>query len=246
MNVTESLNIINETRNKNLKNLNEEGLPKDLDLSHTDLTAKQLVELKELIRKYCDLFDTEKQLGGAASVSHSIDTGEHHPINSVPYRASVGERAAIEEKINELLKKGVIHPSRSPWSFPVVMVKKKDGTLRFCIDYRKLNKITKRDVYPLPRIDDSIDAMGKAKYFSTFDLNSAYWQIPVNPNDKEKTAFISHTGLFEFDVMPFGLCNAPATFQRYMDLIFAGIKWISCLIYLDDIIVFSNSFRTTS
>ena len=95
----------------------------------------------------------------------------------------------------------------------------------------------------MPRIDDSIDAIGKAKYFSTFDLNSAYWQIPVNPNDKEKTAFISHTGLFEFDVMPFGLCNAPATFQRYMDLIFAGIKWISCLIYLDDIIVFSNSFE---
>lgn len=239
---TDNLNVATEVKNLDMTNLNEEGLPKDLDLSGTKLTEEELNKLKDLIRKYSDLFSMNK-LGGAAGVTHSIDTGENHPINLPPYHASVKEREVIEEQISDMLRKEVIRPSQSPWSFPVVMVKKKDGTLRFCIDYRKLNRITKRDVYPLPRIDDSINALGKAKFFSIFDLNSAYWQIPVNKRDKEKTAFICHAGLFEFDVMPFGLCNAPATFQRYMDLIFAGIKWINCLIYLDDIIVFSSSFE---
>lgn len=239
---TDNLNVATEVKNLDMTNLNEEGLPKDLDLSGTKLTEEELNKLKDLIKKYSDLFSMNK-LGGAAGVTHSIDTGENHPINLPPYHASVKEREVIEEQISDMLRKEVIRPSKSPWSFPVVMVKKKDGTLRFCIDYRKLNRITKRDVYPLPRIDDSINALGKAKFFSIFDLNSAYWQIPVNKRDKEKTAFICHAGLFEFDVMPFGLCNAPATFQRYMDLIFAGIKWINCLIYLDDIIVFSSSFE---
>ena len=242
MHKCDNLNVATEINNLDTSNLNEDGLPKDLDLSDTDLTANQLSKLKSLIREYNDLFSMNK-LGGAAGVTHNIDTGNHNPINIPPYRASVKEREVIEEQINDMLRKEVVRPSKSPWSFPVVMVKKKDGSLRFCIDYRKLNKITKRDVYPLPRIDDSINILGKAKFFSTFDLNSAYWQIPVNKEDREKTAFICHSGLYEFDVMPFGLSNAPATFQRFMDLIFAGIKWISCLIYLDDIIVFSNSFE---
>lgn len=103
--------------------------------------------------------------------------------------------------------------------------------------------MTKKDVYPIPRIDDSLAALGNAKYFSTFDLASGYWQIPMNERDREKTAFISHYGLYEFLVMPFGLCNAPATFQRYMDVILSGLKWKSILVYLDDIIVFSPTFE---
>jgi hypothetical protein len=142
-----------------------------------------------------------------------------------------------------MLQEGVVTPSRSPWSSPIVLVNKRNGEVRFCVDYRRLNTITKKDVYPLPRIDDSLNALGCAKYFSTFDLASGYWQIPMTEADKEKTAFTSHYGLFQFEVMPFGLCNAPATFQRHMDLLFAGLKWTSCLIYLNDIIVFSPTFE---
>ncbi len=127
---------------------------------------------------------------------------------------------------------------------PIVIVDKKDGSPRFCVDYRKLNGITKKDVYPLPRIDDCLSALGGHKYFSTFDLAAGYWQIPIAEEDAEKTAFISHQGLFEFNVMPFGLCNAPATFQRCMDKCLAGLKWRSLLVYLDDIIVFSQDVKT--
>jgi hypothetical protein len=124
-----------------------------------------------------------------------------------------------------------------------VLVKKKDGKLRFCIDYRGLNKLTKKDVYPLPRIDDSLAILQKGQYFSTLDLYAGYWQIPLDENSKEKTAFSTDSGLYEFNVMPFGLCNAPATFQRFMDATMAGLKWKTLLVYMDDIIVFSATFN---
>lgn len=120
--------------------------------------------------------------------------------------------------------------------------KKKDESWRFCVDYRKLNKITKKDVYPLPRIDDTLDCLYGAEYFSCIDLRSGYWQISVDESDREKTAFITPDGLFEFKVMPFGLCNAPATFERMMDRLLKGLKWVTCLCYLDDVIIFSDSF----
>jgi hypothetical protein len=142
-----------------------------------------------------------------------------------------------------MLKNKVITPSRSPWSSPVVLKRKKDGKMRFCIDYRKLNKNIKNDVYLIPRIDDALNALLRAKFFSTFDMKSGYWQIPVHPDDQEKTAFASHRGLFEFKVLPFGLCNAPATFQRFMDRVLAGLLWKNCLVYLDDIIVFTSTFE---
>jgi hypothetical protein len=130
----------------------------------------------------------------------------------------------------------------SPWSSRIVLVKKKNGKLRFCVDYRGLNKITKKDVYPLPRIDDSLALLQKGKYFSTLDLFAGYWQIPLEEMSKEKTAFSTDSGLYEFNVMPFGLCNAPATFQRFMDATMAGLKWKTLLVYMDDIIVFSSTF----
>lgn len=143
-----------------------------------------------------------------------------------------------------MLKKNVIEPSSSPWASPVVLVKKKDGSWRFCIDYRHLNKVTKKDVYPLPRIDDALDCLHGASYFSSIDLRSGYWQIAVDAQDREKTAFVTHDGLYQFKVMPFGLCNAPATFERMIDFLLRGFKWLTCICYLDDVIVFSPTFET--
>ena len=122
-------------------------------------------------------------------------------------------------------------------------MQKKDGSLRFCIDYRKVNDVTLKDAYPLPRIDDALSQLQGSQYFSTIDLFSGYWQVEVDPADQAKTAFATRRGLFEFRVMPFGLCNAPATFQRLMETVLAGLNWEICLIYIDDIIITGRTFE---
>ena len=135
-----------------------------------------------------------------------------------------------------MLTQGVVEESQSPWASPIVLVKKKDGDLRFCVDYRQLNRVTKPDVYPLPRIDDTLDLLSGSRFFTTLDLASGYWQ------SKEKTAFVTWSGLFQFCKMPFGLMNAPATFQRLMAIVLAGlVKEGCCLVYLDDVIVMGKT-----
>lgn len=140
-----------------------------------------------------------------------------------------------------MLKRGIIQESVSPWSFPVVLVKKKNGEMRFCIDFRRMNKITKKDSFPMPLVADTLDALSETKYFTTLDLKSGYWQIAMHPSSRDKTAFLTPNGLYEFLVMPFGLTNSGASFQRLMDHILRGLEYNFALIYIDDIIIFSKS-----
>ena len=151
-------------------------------------------------------------------------------------------RGKVSQLVQEMLEQGIVKHSSSPWASPVVLVAKKDGSTRFCVDYRKLNAVTKLDVHPLPRIDDSLDLLAETKYFSTLDLASGYWQVGMDPDSQEKTAFATDVGLYEFTVMPFGLCNAPATFQRLMECVLAGLSREKCLVYLDDILVMGATF----
>jgi len=146
--------------------------------------------------------------------------------------------------IGDMLEHGVIEKSRSLWASPIVLVPKKDGGIRLCIDYRKVNAATRKEVYPFPRADDTLDMLRGARVFSKIDCAAGYWQVPMHSADKAETAFVTSDGQYQFNVMPFGLVNAPATFQRMMDAILAGIKWTFCMVYFDDIIIFSPDMLT--
>ncbi|UYV61766.1 hypothetical protein LAZ67_1006427, partial [Cordylochernes scorpioides] len=207
-----------------------------------NLAYKEKEQLKQVLERYEDLFSSG--LGRSNLAKHRIDTEGAKPIKHKPYRVSAKEREIIKEQIDEMLRDGIIRPSSSPWSFPVILVKKRDGKYRFCVDYRKLNDVTVKDVYPIPRIDEVLDTLQGSKYFSAIDLKSGYWQVEVEEKDKEKTAFTTAYGLYEFNVMPFGLCNAPATFERNMENMLGNLRWQICLCYLDDVIIYSSDFST--
>ena len=208
------------------------------------LNSCEAEKLKGLLRKSTDVFALDdNELGCTDVVCHTIDTGDNPPVKQPPYRAPMIYREKIAEMVTEMQERGIVQPSTSPWASPVVLVPKKDGSLRFCVDFRKLNSMTKKDVYPLPRVDDILDTLGNAKYFTTLDLASGYWQVPLDNEAISKTAFTTHQGLFEFVRMPFGLCNAPATFQRAMQTVLAGIEWHDCFVYIDDILVASRTFE---
>ena len=164
------------------------------------------------------------------------------PIKQRPRRLPYAYREESEKQIKEMLENGVIKPSTSPWSSPIVLVQK-NGDMRFCVDYCKLNEITVSDSHPLPLISDLLDSVKDAQYFSLLDLRSGYWQIPVAPEDRAKTAFVTQNGLYEFTRMPFGLKTAPATFQRAMEVILSGLTFEICLCYLDDVIIFGKNLR---
>ena len=176
-------------------------------------------------------------------MTHSIDTGEHRPIRQPVRRTPFALRGKIEEMVQEMLQQGVIEPSWSPWASPIVLVKRKDGGVRFCVDYRKLNAVTKLNEFPLPRIDDTLDLLAGSCFFTTLDLVSGFWQVRMEPTSQERTAFTTFAGLYEFKKMPFGLANAPATFQRLMEVVLSGLARDACLVYLDDIIVIGKTLE---
>ncbi|MDA8031805.1 MAG: RNA-directed DNA polymerase, partial [Alphaproteobacteria bacterium] len=220
------------------------------DLWHTvervgeQLTTEQREVLYAFLESYADIFaSSPDDFGRNAQVQHQINTGDARPIRQRIRRIPPARRQEVSQLLQDMRCKGIIQPSTSPWASPIVLVQKKDGSIRFCVDYRELNSVTRKDAYPLPRIDDMLDTLAGAKWFSTLDLLSGYWQVEMDEADKPKTAFCTPEGLFEFNVMPFGLCNAPATFQRLMDSVLAGLQWSSCLVYLDDIIVMDKTFE---
>lgn len=170
-----------------------------------------------------------------------IETGNHPPIKNRPYRTPLNKRQTIDKAIDEMFAAKIITRLQSPWSFPLVVVGKKDLTQRMCVDFRSLNKIVTPASYPLPLIDDILSLLDKSKYFTTLDSKSGYWQVQLDEESKEKTAFACHKGLFQFNRMPFGLSNAPAVFQELMNIVLQGSEKFATA-YLD-VLIFSKTAR---
>ena len=212
--------------------------------SSTNLNIHQKAKLSKILQDNANYFaKDDKDFGFTDLVTHDIDTGDHPPIRQKVRHQPLSLQEIEEQAINDMKDSNQIEPSNSPWASPVVLAKKKDGTWRFCIDYRKLNDITIKDAYPLPNISECMNTLNGAKWFCTMDLKSGYWHVGLTPRAKEKSAFICKQGLFQWRVMPFGLCNAPPTFERLMETVLRGMQWKTCLVYLDDVIVFGHSFE---
>ena len=218
-------------------------LLKALALPDSKLNTEELNELKSLLREFTDVFALDNlELGCTSIIRHAIDTGDSKSIKQQPYRTPLVRCDTIKQMVDEMQKQGVVQPRL--WASPILMVlvPKKDGSLRFCVDFRKLNSVTRKDVYPLPRVDDIFDTLNGARYFSLLDLASGYWQVKLDKDAQAKSVFSTYNGLYEFIRMPFGLCNAPATFQRVMQAVLAGLEWQSCFVYLDDILIALRTF----
>ncbi|KAG7667411.1 hypothetical protein KSW81_001142 [Nannochloris sp. 'desiccata'] len=211
------------------KNLEKNGLEKHVDM---------------LVDEFVDVFDPDLPLPVDREIEHEIELEPGaSPVAQQMYRLSFEELAELKTQILDYLNRGFIRPSKSPYGAPILFVRKKSGALRMCVDYRGLNRITKKNRCPLPRIDDLLDKLAGAKYFTSLDLKSAYHQIKIKEEDIEKTAFRTPFGHFEFVVLPFGLCNAPATFQTLMNNVFRDELHQFVLCYLDDIMIFSKSLQ---
>ena len=179
------------------------------------LTPTQVAELNQLLQTFEDVL--QERPGRTSLTEHRIGVGGDRPIKLAPYRLPHAYRETVRNELEEMEWTGVIECSRSEWSAPIVLMKKKDGSLRMCVDYRRLNAVSQADAYPMPCVDDLIDRLGKARYITTLDLSCGYWQVPVSESSRPMTAFATPYSLFQFRVMPFGLHWAPATFQRMMD-----------------------------
>lgn len=221
---------------------NPEELTEMLKLEEAAVSEKGKCVLQRLIREYSDIFSQgEGDIGKTNLLKHNIQTGDAKPVKQRPRRIPLRLREEVEEQKQQMLKDGIIEESSSPWCSPIVLAKKKDGTFRFCVDLRAVNSVTQSLPHPLPRIDDALDSLTGARIFSTLDMASGYWQVELAEEDKEKTAFTTGRGLHHFKAMPFGLKNAGPTFQRLMELVLAGVDTKSCLVYLDDIIIFGKT-----
>ena len=235
------------TGNDLYQHLRNKCYPEEIREQITTLTThinddKQREKITNILWKYGKLFDTREPSKIDIILKNAIDTGAHRPIHTAPYRKSNKDQEILTMETQKLLENEIIEHSTSPWSSPVVLVKKKDGTTRFCVDYRRLNQITTKDAFPLPRIDDIYDQLTRATYFSKFDFKSGYFQVPLDKADRPKTAFSTRDGHFQFKVLPQGLTNGPPTFQRIVNQILGPNRWKHMLAYIDDIIIYSKNF----
>ena len=205
----------------------------------THLPGSEKSQVIGLIHEYEHLFSDVP--GHTNLVVHDVDVGDSPPVKQHPYRVNPVKRDVMKREVKYMLDHDLIEPSKSGWSSPCVLVPKQDGSSRFCTDYRLLNSKTKPDSYPIPRIDDCIDRVGNAKYVSKFDLLKGYWQVPLSEKAKELSAFVTPDGFYQYKVMPFGMRNAPATFQRLINTVTSGLT--GCEAYLDDIIVYSDTWE---
>lgn len=207
------------------------------------LQDDQKLALRELCNRYNSIWNAgDKPLTKTNLATFKVEVMTEHPISFRPRPVSEMKRARIETIVKQCLEQGLIVPSNSEWSSPVVLAPKPGGKDRLCIDYRALNKHTRVPSYPLPRIQQALDVLQGKRYFSVFDFPSAYWQIEVDEESRKFLAFITPDGLYEWTRMPFGAAGAPATQQRMVDKLLAGMKWISALAYLDDVVIFSSTF----
>ncbi|KAI8510371.1 hypothetical protein Bbelb_112870 [Branchiostoma belcheri] len=216
------------------------GVSSLFDLSDIENPAHK-ERLLDLLVEYEDIVSrSSHDISTTPVITHSIETGDAAPIRLLPRRTSPQAKELIRQELDKLTSLGFIEPSNSPWGAPIVLVKKKNGDTRMCVDYRALNSVTKKCSWPLPRIDDTLDALSGSKLFSTLDMRSGYHQIPVDPASVEKTAFTSPFGTYQYTALPFGLCNAPSSFARLMESVLRGLQPQCCLAYLDDNIVHSD------
>ena len=223
----------------------EQDVEKILALSAENVTGPEREVLKALVTEYRDVFAlNDDELGCTDVTEHHIETGDSDPIKIPPHRISPAKLPIVQQEVEDMLKRGVIQHSNSPYSAPIVLAKKKDGSWRFCVVYKRLNEITVKDAFPIPKIEQTFDALNGAKLFSTLDLASGYWQVPVAPEDRHKTAFVTPDGgLYEYVRMPFGLTNAPGTFQRLMNNLFVQYIYKGVLIFLDDVLLYSGDIE---
>ena len=225
------------------KSSEPEDIPESQKANLSHVSEAQRKKLQELLERNNDLFaKSDCDLGRTHLTKAKIDTGDHPPIKQAPYRLPFSQRQMVEDHIDAMLKAGVISPSQSPWASPIVIVDKKDGSNRFCVDLRALNWITKKNSYP-PRIDDVLASLEGSQYFTCLDLKSGYWQIAMDEESKEKTAFTCFAGLYSWNVMPFGISCAPAIFSGLMNKVLKGTLHKFTEVYLDDIIIFSKTFE---
>jgi hypothetical protein len=213
-----------------------------------NLTPIQRAQVVALLVRHYDAFQWDKTtIGRTTLVEHGIDTGDARPIIQRQYPIPTVAQESMRLQVKDMLAKGFIRPSSSSWRSPVLLIKKVNDkgevNYRFCIDLRKVNEVTLKDAYSLPRIDETVDALCGSKFFSVMDIDRAFWQVGLKEANKSKTAFVVDGRLYEFNVMPFGSCNAPATFQRLMDKVLNGLTWRQCLVYIDDVLVFGKDFN---
>ena len=217
------------------------------DLSLSTFTEQQRQELLCLLWEYSDVFlKKDDKLGCTDVLEFDITlTQDAKPFKASPYRSNPKLRKEISKQVQEMLDDDIIRPSVSPYGSPVLLVSNPDKSYRFVVDYRHLNSMTVKDNFPVAHLLDSLQSLGscQAKYFSTMDLQSGYFQVPVAESSKQYTAFVTHDGLYEFNRMSFGLTNAPVCFSRLMSRVLQNLNWEIALLYLDDIIVFSKTFE---